>query len=142
MKCLVLLALSLVFLSSSGCGSDVTAVISTGSGIIVISSGSEPTIQNLQYSQDVAGHMVYGTVDFYAPDANLDVMTISVMDSTGYVRSRAVRDLASFGGVINGRIPFSIGYVSYPPDIYTFSIFVSDWAGHLSNPLYGTFTVL
>jgi hypothetical protein len=142
MKVIVLLALSLVVLFSGGCGSDVTAVISTGSGIIVISSGSEPTIQNLQYSQDVAGHMVYGTVDFYAPDANLDVMTISVMDSRGYLRSRVVRDLAAFGGVISGRLPFSFGYAAYPPDIYTFTIFVSDWAGHSSNPVYGSFTVL
>jgi hypothetical protein len=142
MKLVAMTTLMLVMLLGAGCGGEVTFVASTGNGTIVVTTASVPTITLAQYRQDTASRIVFGSIDFYTPGADAGTMTITVTDSRGVVVSRSVDGLAAFDGLLRGTIPFSIDYVTFPPDTYTFTIFLTSRAGSLSNPVFGSFRVL
>ena len=142
MKRAALILLVLVIVLTAGCGGEVTLVASTGSGTIVVTTTSGPTISLAQFRQDTASRIVFGSIDFYAPGADAATMTTTVTDSRGVVVSRSVDSLAAFDGSIRGTIPFSIDYVTFLPDTYTFTIFLTTRAGTLSNPVFGSFRAL
>ena len=137
----MLMILLLVALVSAGCGGEVTIVASTGNGVIVVTTETNPSITLTQLRKDAAARVVFGSIDFHTPLSDLNTMTVSVTDSIGAVISRTVSDLAAFRGLINGTIPFSIDYATYLPGSYTFTIFVTNMAGYLSNPVFGSFSV-
>jgi len=134
--------LSLLIMTSTGCGSDVTLVASTGTGTVVITTVDvpPPSITLAQFWQDTVKRAVYGSVDYYSPGSDPGTMTITVTDSHNVLVLRSVNDLAAFSGLPRGTIPFSINYASFPPDTYAFTIFITNRSGNLSNPLYGSFT--
>ncbi len=107
------------------------------------SSPIPPALGNLQYSQDLANaFLVDGLVDFSAPEADLDSMTVTVVDSiSNVVVSQFVLPLPQFSGLSAGTIPFSIDASQLPSGPYSFSVQVIDVRGLLSNPLFGSFTV-
>ena len=129
-----LLVISLMMIGLAGCGSEISVVVPIPIPIIV-----PPSITSSQFSQDTANFFVNGSIDFYAPDFDLDTMTVSVVDSRGGVAERTVRTLTGVAGRTSGTISFSIDYITYRPDTYTFTIYVTDRAGYISNAIYGTF---
>jgi hypothetical protein len=139
MRRVVLTVLALVLLVSAGCGGEVTVVVSTGDGTIVITTASVPSISLAQLGQDTANRTVFGNIDFYTPGSDIGSMTITVTDSRGAVVTRSVSDLAAYSGLTSGSIQFFINYARYLPGSYTFTIFVTNRAGYLSNPVYGSF---
>ena len=134
MKRLILVAMSLIMFLISGCGSEITVVWP-------IFQYDPPTISNFHYSQDRVNSYVDGTVDFYAPDHDLDSITISVRDSRGIEVERTVTSLGAYSGQAAGTISFSIDYFNYQPDTYYLTIYVTDYWGYMSNPVYDSFSV-
>lgn len=138
MKRLILVTMSLLVLLVAGCGSEVSVVIPIPVPIRIFTG---PSITHSQYSQDTVNKFVDGSVDFYAPDSDIDTITISVVDSGGVLVERIVTSLAGLTGMTTGTISFSIDYLGYRPDSYTFTIYLTDRAGYFSNAVYGSFTV-
>ena len=134
MKRLILVTMSVIMFLISGCGSEISVVWP-------IFQYDPPTISDFIYSQDTVNSYVDGTVYFYAPDHDLYSLTISVKDSRGYEIERTVTSLGGYSGQSAGTIPFSIDYIDYQPDIYYFTIYLTDYWGYLSNPVYGSFSV-
>ncbi|MBL0225349.1 MAG: hypothetical protein IPQ16_07165 [Geobacteraceae bacterium] len=136
MKRIILLVVSMMVLALAGCGSEVSVVIPIPVPII-----TPPSITYSQYTQDTVNRFVDGSVDFYAPYSDIDTITITVVDSRGFVVERAVTPVPGLTGITTGTISFSIDYLLYRPDTYTFSVYLTDRAGYFSNVIYGTFRV-
>lgn len=134
MKRTIMAAMMVAALIMGGCGSDVH--IGT---TITVPEYYAPEIGGLQFVQDTGREIVSGSFEFWTGDYNLDTMTIVVHDSLGREISRSATDLRSFWGYSSGILYFSIDYYTFPPDRYTFTIYVTDRAGYFSNGLYGTF---
>lgn len=135
MKRLLLGVLAIMMLVMSGCGSGSVEVVIPIEPVIY-----PPTITSYRYSKDTVKEFVDGSIDFNAPDADIDTMTVVVFDSRGYemARTRAVLNLP---GVSQGSVLFSIDYVTYPADKFTFSIYLTDFNGNSSNQVVDTFWV-
>lgn len=134
MKRLILIAMLVLMTMMAGCGSEISVTLP-------LYYNAPPTITKTLYSQDVVYLYVDGTVDFYAPDSDIDTITIVVANSRGYEISHTVTSLNSLAGMSSGEISFTIDYLNYLRDDYTFTIFLTDRAGYLSNPVYGSFRV-
>lgn len=134
MKKFFLTTTLLLMFITAGCGSEISFVVP-------IPFLSAPAITYYQYSQDSLNFFVDGTVEFSAPDFDLDTITVSIVDSRGVVTQQTVTSLGAFRGLSSGTIPFSIDYINYRPDIYSFTIYLTDKAGYTSNPVYGYFRV-
>ncbi len=142
MRPVALTLLALMMLVTAGCGAEVVVVASTGNATIVVTTVSAPSIALAQFFQDTTTRTVLGSIDFTTSGSDLGTRTITVTDSAGAVVYRTVDDLAAYSGLISGSIPFSINYASFLPDTYAVTIFVTNRAGDLSNPVYGSFRVL
>jgi len=142
MRPVALTLLILMMLVTAGCGAEVVVVASTGNATIVVTTVSAPSIALAQFFQDTTTRTVLGSIDFTTSGSDLGTRTITVTDSAGAVVYRTVEDLAAYSGLISGSIPFSINYASFLPDTYAVTIFVTNRAGDLSNPVYGSFRVL
>jgi hypothetical protein len=134
MKRLLTGLLALTMLVLSGCGDATVAVI------IPITPVDPPTITSYQFTKNTATEFVNGSVDFFAPDSDIDTITIAVFDSRGVLVTRT-RTALNLPGVTRGTISFSIDYVTYPADTFTFSIFLTDFNGNTSNQIVDTFRV-
>lgn len=134
MKQLILVTMSVIMFLISGCGSEISVVWP-------IFQYDPPTISDFIYSQDTVNSYVNGTVDFYAPDHDLDSIIISVRDSRGVEIQSIVTSLGGYSGQSAGTISFSIDYINYQPDSYYFTIYLTDYWGYMSNPVYGSFSV-
>jgi len=134
MKKMLLTMLSLLMLVMSGCGDGTVSVI------IPIIPAASPSITSYQFTKDTVAEFIDGSVDFHAPDSDIDTITITVFNSSGFQVARTTIAL-NLPGVIFGTIPFSIDYATYPADLYTFSIFLTDFNGNTSNQVVDTFSV-
>lgn len=134
MKRLILVAMVLLMTMIAGCGSEVSIVLP-------LYYDSLPEITTCHYTQDVVNSYVDGTVEFYAPDSDLGSITITVVNSRGTEIEHTITSLGAFAGRSSGTIPFTIDYIHYRPDDYTFTIYLTDRAGYMSNPVYGSFRV-
>ncbi|HIJ86484.1 MAG TPA: hypothetical protein HPP97_02235 [Desulfuromonadales bacterium] len=134
MKRLILVSMLLLMTMIAGCGSEISVMLP-------LYYNSPPTITTYHFTQDVVNSYVDGTVEFYAPDTDLDTITIIVINSRGAETSHTITSLGSLAGRSSGTISFTIDYINYRPDDYTFTIFLTDRAGYLSNAVYGSFRV-
>ena len=132
MKKFLLSMLAIMLLVVPGCGDSTVTVV-----VPVI---SPPTITSYEFVQDRTTFFINGSFQFQAPDSDLDTKTVSVFNSQGLETFRATT-LLNLPGVISGTIPFSIDYDTFPPDLYTFSIFITDFNGNTSNQVVDTFRV-
>lgn len=123
----------------AGCGSDVQ-ISATVPVVVPVVSG--PSIDSMSFSLDTARHFVVGSINFSAPHSDLDSMTVVVTDSRGNEVARTLTDLRAYAGYAAGTLSFSIDYIAYLPGTYTFTLYLTDRAGLLSNPVYGTFVVI
>jgi hypothetical protein len=80
-------------------------------------------------------------IDFFAPDADLSSLTVSVVDSRGSLVSRTVTPLVAFSGFARGTLAFSVDFNTGLIESYTVTAFVTDRLGHVSNPVFATFRV-
>lgn len=129
--------LAIMMLVISGCGEASVAVVIPLEHVI-----SPPTITSYQFTKDPVAEFIDGSVSFYAPDSDIDTITVAVFDSGGYEISRTTTAL-NLRGVAQGTVPFSIDYVTYPSAAYayTFSIYLTDFNGYPSNQIVDTFRV-
>lgn len=129
MKKLMLVILVVMMAGLSGCGDPSVAV-------------NPPSITSYQFSKDALNEYINGSVDYYAPDSDIDSMTVVVYDSLGHERSRT-KTLINHPGVTQGNIPFSIDYLTFPSDAYayTFSIYLTDFNGYTSNQAVDIFFI-
>lgn len=134
MKLFILFTMLLLMMMIAGCGSEISIVLPAY-------YNSPLTITNYHHTQDVVNSYIDGTVEFYAPDSDLDTITISVVNSRGVEVEHTVTSLGSFAGRSSGVISFSIDYINYRPDDYTFTIYLTDRVGYMSNAVYGSFRV-
>jgi hypothetical protein len=126
------MVLASMMLLTAGCGSEVT---------VVIPLVQSPEITAARFSQDVANRFVDGSIDFYAPDSDLDTITVSVTDSRGFGITRIVTDLTAYRGQVRGTISITVDYLTYLPDTYTITAYLTDRNGLQSNAVYHTFRV-
>jgi Asp/Glu/hydantoin racemase len=127
--------LAMMMLVVSSCGdATVSIFISSGSTI------NPPSITLNYYSMDSVNNIINGSVNCYAPESGIDTMTVAVFDSRGFDRVRMTTVL-NIQGIMNGTIPFRINYFGYPADVYTFSLFLTDFNGYTSNIITGSFSV-
>ncbi|OGU13627.1 MAG: hypothetical protein A2076_08745 [Geobacteraceae bacterium GWC2_53_11] len=119
----------LMVVGLSGCGDSTVAV-------------APPSITSYQFTKDALHEYINGSVDYYAPDSDIDSMTVVVYDSRGREWSRT-NTLISHPGITQGTIPFSIDYVTFPSDAYayTFSIYLTDFNGYTSNQAVDSFYI-
>lgn len=136
MKRLILIIISIMMLVTAGCGSEVSVVVPIPIPIFIV---TPPSITAYQFTQDSVNYFVNGSVDYYAPDFDLDTITISATNSFGVVTERTVTSLVGVNGRTTGTITFSIDYLKYRPDVYTFTVYLTDKAGYMSNPIYEAF---
>jgi hypothetical protein len=122
----------MILLVMTGCGDSTVTVVAP----LV----SPPTITSFEFVQNRTTFFINGSINFHAPDSDIDTMTVVVFNSQGVETFRATTVL-NLPGVITGTIPFSIDYVTFPPDLYTFSIFITDFNGNTSNQVVDTFRV-
>jgi hypothetical protein len=130
MKKLVLLGiLAITMMVVSGCGGSTVAV-------------NPPTITTYSFTKDPVTEYIDGSVNYYAPDSDIDTMTVVAYDSLGHEKSRTVK-LVNHPGATQGTISFSIDYYAFPSDAYpyTFSIYLTDFNGYTSNQAVDTFYV-
>ena len=133
MKRMLLGMLAIMMLVMSGCGGATVEVVVPIEPVI-----NPPSITSFPFTQDRVAEFIDGRVNFFAPDADVATMTVSVFDSIGLVtRTTAVITLP---GVVRGTIPFSIDYLNFPNGTFTFSIFLTDIDGFTSNLVVGTFS--
>jgi hypothetical protein len=137
MKRLLVATLTIVMLMLSGCG-DATVSVFIPIGPLI----DPPEITSFQFTKNPATELIDGSVNFYAPDSDIDTMTVVVFDPRGYEISRS-KTFIYQAGVVWGTIPFRIDYYYYPSDIfaYTFSIYLTDFNGNTSNQAVDTFYV-
>jgi len=133
MKRLLLCMLAMMMLVMTGCGGDDDVVV-------VVPVADPPTITFLQFSKNPATELVLGSVDFIAPDSDIDTMTVVVFDSRGFEVARSLT-LINLPNVVTGTIPFTIDYFNLLSDTYTFSIFLTDFNGNISNQVVDVFVV-
>lgn len=134
MKRLLLGALTIMMLLLSGCGDGILVVVPIGPVI------NPPSITSYQFTKDPVGAFINGSVTFYAPDSDIYSMTVVVFDSGGNTKSR-ITSFPNFPGAIQGTIPFSIDYFTYPAGTFTFSIYLTDFNGYTSGQIVDTFRV-
>jgi len=136
MKRLLLGMMAMMMLVMSGCGGGSVEVFVPLGPVI-----SPPSITAYRFTQDQATEFIDGSVDFYAPDSDIDTMTVAVFDSGGSLISRTTT-LINLQGV-TGRIPFSIGYGNraFLVDTLTLSVYLTDFNGLTSNVAVTTFLV-
>lgn len=129
--------MAMMMLLMSGCGGGSVEVVVPIGPVI-----APPTITTYRFTKDPVTEFIDGSVDFYAPDSDIDTMTVVVIDPRGYEISRAVK-LIDLRGVVQGTIPFTIDYATYPSSAYayTFSIYLTDFNGYTSNQVVDTFWV-
>lgn len=100
-----------------------------------------PSITSSRFSQDLVNRFIDGVVEFYALDADIDTITIAVVDSRGSLIERRIIPVIGYGGVVTGTISFTIDYLTYPSGVYIFTVYLTDSDGFISNSIYGTFGV-
>ena len=137
MKRIVTGMLVLLMLALAGCGGEVSVTATVPIPEITIS----PVLSGLHYGWTSGGTILAGTVDFTALSADLDTMTIVVSNDYGREVSRTTTDLRGYQGSDGGFIDFAIDTISFPWGRYTFTLYVVDWLGHYSNPVYGDFII-
>jgi hypothetical protein len=81
-------------------------------------------------------------IDSFDPDADVSSLTVSVVDSHGFLASQTVMSLPGFTGFSRGTISFALEFNTGIIESYTFTAFVTDRSGRMSNPVFGTFRVL
>lgn len=135
MKRLLSGILAVTMLVLSGCG-DATVGVVVPIGPVI----SPPTITSYQFTQDRVAEFIDGSVSFFAPDSDIDTMTVTVFDSRGNLQSR-ITSFPNFPGAIQGTIPFSIDYFTFPNGTFTFSIFLTDFNGNTSNLVVDSFRI-
>lgn len=137
MKKVLLGMMALMMLLMSGCGDGSVAVVIPIGPVI-----SPPSITSHQFTKDPVAEFIDGSVTFYAPDTDIDKMTVVVFDPRGYEISRSTT-LIYLAGTTWGTIPFSIDYATYPSEFYpyTFSVYLTDFNGYTSNQAVDTFYV-
>ena len=134
MKRLLVMMVAMLTLVVAGCGDGSVTVV------VPISQPQPPTIESYQFTKNTATQFVLGSVNYFAPDSDIDTMTVTVFTSSGIQTSRSVT-LINQPNVVRGTISFSIDYVNLPADAYTFSIFLTDFNGLTSNQVVDTFRV-
>lgn len=137
MKRMLLGMLAIMMLVMTGCGDGTVAVVVPLQPVI-----NPPSITSHSFTKNTATEFIYGDVAFYAPDSDIDSMTVVVLDPGGNEISRS-KTFPNRTGVTQGTIPFSIDYVTYPSSnyAYTFSIYLTDFNGYTSNQAVDTFFV-
>ncbi len=107
------------------------------------SSGSVPVISNLVFNPSSAtinqggGQVIVtATLDFIEVDGDLNTFTIT--DSSNKTTTGSI---AGASGVTSGSINISVTVLTNVSGNFSFSIKVTDAAGHSSNSLVGIFTV-
>ncbi|NTV49533.1 MAG: hypothetical protein HGB32_01730 [Geobacteraceae bacterium] len=137
MKRLLVSMLTIVMLVLSGCG-DATVSILIPIGPVI----EPPAITSYQFTKNTVTELIEGSVDFYAPDSDIDTMTVVVFDPRGYEIFRS-KTFIYLTGAVSGTIPFRIDYYYYPSEVfaYTFSIYLTDFNGNTSNQAVDTFNV-
>ena len=121
-------------LVTAGCGTNT-------SDVFIAPLTHPPSIAALLFTKDTTNLFITGSIDFLAPDVDLDTIVITAINSRGFAVSQTTTDLSAFRGLASGTIPFAIDYAVFLPDTYTFTVFVTDLAGSFSNQLVGTFSV-
>lgn len=134
--------MAMMMLVMSGCGDGSVAVVVPLEPVIIEPVISPPSITAYRFTKDPLTEFIDGSVDFQAPDSDIDTMTVVVIDPRGFEISRTIT-LISLGGVAQGTIPFSIDYATFPSSAfaYTFSIYLTDFNGNTSNQAVDTFLV-
>ncbi|MFA7404425.1 MAG: hypothetical protein WC007_10545 [Pelobacteraceae bacterium] len=135
MKRIFLGVLAMMMLVMTGCGGGSVEVV-----VPIEPAIYPPSITSYQYSKDTVREFVNGSINFNAPDSDIDSMTVVVFDSRGYEIARTTAAL-NLPGVSQGTVLFSIDYVTYPADKFTFSIYLTDFNGYTSNQVVDTFWV-
>jgi hypothetical protein len=131
MKRLLLGMFAVMMLVMSACGD---------ASVSVVVPIEPPSITLFQFTQDRVNEFIDGSVTFFAPDSDIDTMTVTVFDSRGSVQFRTTT-LIDLPGVIQGTIPFSIDYLTFPAGTFTISIFLTDFNGFTSSQAVGSFSV-
>jgi hypothetical protein len=137
MKKIFLGVLAMMMLVMSGCGGGGSAEV-----VVTVPIMYPPSITTYQFTQYRSTELISGSVNFDAPDSDIKSMTVVVYDSRGseVLGSRLTTPL-SLPGVTQGTVAFSIDYITYPADQFSFYIYLTDWNGYSSNTVAGTFLV-
>lgn len=134
MKRLLVGLVAMLTLVMTGCGDGSVTVV------VPIVTPQPPTIESYAFTKNTASLFVLGSVNYFAPDSDIDSMTVTVFNSSGFQAARSVT-IINQPGVVRGTIPFSIDYANLLADTYTFSIFLTDFNGLTSNQIVDTFRV-
>lgn len=106
----------------------------------IVSAPYPPSITSYDFSKDRDKYFIVGNIQFYAPDSDIDTMTVNVFDSRGSSVYKT-KNVINRRGITNGSIPFSVDYINFANDTYTFSVYVTDFNGNYSNQVVDTFRV-
>jgi hypothetical protein len=137
MKKLLVGMMAMLLLAMTGCGGG-SVEVSGPVGPVAYA----PSVTLNGFTKDTLYEILDGSVSFYAPDSDIDTMTVVAINPAGYEVSRTVK-LINLPGVIQGTIPFSIDYHTFPSSgyAYTFSVYLTDFHGYTSNQAVDIFWV-
>lgn len=142
MRRMLLTVIAGLILLIGSCGGEVAISIN-------IPAASSPDITLVRFAptsallNDGSGIVTSSvSIDFFDPDADVSSLTVSVVDSHGFLVSQIVTPFPGFTGFSRGTIPFALDFNTRIIESYTFTAFVTDRLGHMSNPVFGTFRVL
>ena len=142
MKKLFLLIMSGLALMLAGCG-DVTVyapiVIDTPPSITVL---SQDLPDFALFGQGMGIATAHASVDFFDPDGDVSAISISVVNSRGIEVSRTVTSLPDYIGLTRGNISFSIDFNTLLIENYSFTVYLTDRRGNVSNPVFGSYRVI
>lgn len=139
MKKFLLGILAVLTLVMSGCGDASVAVVIPVDPVYVV---SPPSITSYSFTKNTTTEFINGSVDFYAPDSDIDFITVVSYNSLGYEMSRTTT-YVNVPNTTYGTIPFKIDYLTFPSSLYayTFSVYLTDFNGYTSNQAVDTFYV-
>lgn len=134
MKRALLSILMVTMLVISGCGD--------GSVAVYVPIGPvDPSITSYSFGPGTLYGYINGSVDFLAPDSDIDTITVVVVNSSNVPMSRTDTRANLPVGTTSGRIPFSIDYNTYPSGTYYFTVYVTDFNRNISNSIADKFLV-
>lgn len=128
MKRIIFGILAIMMAGLSGCGETTTVTV------------NPPSITSYRFTKDAVTEYIDGNAGYFAPDSDIDSMTVVVFDSRGFEISRT-KTFLNLPGITQGTVFFSIDYLTYPADKFTFSIYLTDFNGYTSNQIVDTFQV-
>jgi hypothetical protein len=112
-------------------------------------SNTPPSINNLSFSpegaylNDGGGSItINGTIDFFDPDGDITSYVLTIRDSSNNIIATLSDPIPGISGITSGTLLLSTLVNTTIVEVYSFSVYLDDSSGNVSNTLSGNMPVI